>query len=709
MGELQSNKLKHTFSINGSEPVNITSDYTSLKNNTNLVEGDNILVVKCTDKAGNFVDKTITIKIDNTPPVLSITSSPENESSVCALIQNINVLVNDDVSSPSHVKYSYSVDDFTPSSVYTVSVNELGEASLSFPASSDFFYLDESHYKNKQNGIFFSITAVDEAGNESQPFVLNWILDRVPPLGIILGGLSMYYAATCSEAPVVEAAPSDPEVWFKESCPDTKGMKFFVNDTFYSEWDNPSSDCVYYACDLGSYYTPCVICQLDGNTLETFTAKTTFSDSCGNWGEITDCKDNDYYCVEQGTNTGQPDLYINIEQTGDDNFKLTLDTNAEIIDCNIYKGEVLKQTCSNTNVQNIDVSLWEEGSYKIVASSKYDSGVFETTKSKSFVVDRTEFSISFNLVNQGDYILYNSPTINFNIDIATGVKEAKFYIRGRTVNYRHIPSGEDDGYPCNDTTKLCTDSSYQKLIYTTTSDTGTFTADVMEGGNYNKIYYLVTPNFGEKVQEEYTLSRDINLIKTTNDDSKMIFFMGAIHFTESIVSEKVVTSDFVAYNTSPYNDVCFVNGNYFYEDTDSESVSAKMSVEHNTAFSVISFFPAEAQYEFSRRGCDSMNDCPYTAASCQPLLKTSHSPVCIGSTAHHYSEGIYEGGYSCKDWETPGNYGSFNVPLYYAHCPFYRDLSYFPDGLRVRINDNVRPKTYYMKDFLTTHKQSDCF
>ena len=716
-----------SYSINQGEPVEIETSSISLTNNTALVEGGNSLKLYCIDKAGNSSDVDIAIVIDNTPPIPSFINMPDNSAPLCVINNTLTVSGVDD-NPIIEVLNWYNLDLGSNSSFFSYELNESNQTDVYYPNSEDSIFSNYELYRNKISSVSFFFTLEDVAGNVSDPISTGWQIDGEPPKGGVVYvndymiGFTPPNATQFTDQDLEDLGLETGEeiaTYIYNQFDDIAKVYFYENDTlinfhehinFFGNFDDDPNKCTVYIYSVdGEHYYPVIYCGFDPSSSE-FTAKVVFEDNCGNKGQITNCKDSSYYCVERFTNTNSPPLHISTYQKDASTIVLNIAAEgANITYCHI-KGPGKDFDCaSQKGDQFFNISDWQEGDFVATVHSKYDSGTSETNATDDFIVDRTPFSASFNLVNSGDYILNSSPSFTYNINVASGLKEAKFYVRGRTVNYRHIPEGEESSYSCNTTAGFCSNSAYQKLIYTTSSESGTFSASEMIGGIYSKIYYEVTPNFGETIRQEYSLARDINLIKSTVEDSRMIFFMGAIHFTESIISEKVVTSDFVAYNTAPYDSVCSVNGSYFYGDNDENSVPSKMTVDHNSGFSTISFTPSEAQYKFVNGGCDSMSDCPLSASSCQPFLKGSSSSVCMGSTAHHYSEGLYEGGYSCEDWETPSNYGNFNVPLYYAHCPFYRDLSYYPDGLRVRVNDTVRPRTYYMRDFVSTHEQSECF
>ena len=49
--------------------------------------------------------------------------------------------------------------------------------------------------------------------------------------------------------------------------------------------------------------------------------------------------------------------------------------------------------------------------------------------------------------------------------------------------------------------------------------------------------------------------------------------------------------------------------------------------------------------------CSGLADCPSTCGSCQGVRPSGTNKSCLPNTSFHYSEGTYEGGFSCADWE----------------------------------------------------------
>ncbi len=333
----------------------------------------------------------------------------------------------------------------------------------------------------------------------------------------------------------------------------------------------------------------------------------------------------------------------------------------------------------------------------------------ETQVQQFFIIDRTPFAISFNNLASGDINLFSPPSISYNIQMATGVKEAKFFVRGRSVNYRYVPSGQASNYPC-DSVGICTNSGFQQEVFSTEGHSGSFTIPFyFDGGIYDKIYYEVTPNFGAVRTGEFSLTKKIKYIKNSSQDLRvMAMGSSSLMFMESIISNRVNTSGVLLRSSATFNEMCRVNDNYFYGR---EQVKSPLSISTSIGddYGSIVISRANVKYRYLKyKQCDVLDHCPATFGSCQNPRPSGSNKVCLPLTSTHYSDGFYEGGYSCENWETPSNYGNWMIPLYYVHCEFYRDLTYINSAAYIRINDTERAANFPLRNYFDTTEKEDC-
>jgi hypothetical protein len=132
-----------------------------------------------------------------------------------------------------------------------------------------------------------------------------------------------------------------------------------------------------------------------------------------------------------------------------------------------------------------------------------------------------------------------------------------------------------DRVTCDDK-GVCTYSGFQQLINTTSSASGTFTANlVLDGGIYDKIYYEVTPKFGAVRTGEFSLSKKIKYIKNSSQDLRVWPHGNSLLFIESIISNKLLSGNVVLRNSTTFNEMCRVKDVYFYVR---EQVKTQMSI-----------------------------------------------------------------------------------------------------------------------------------
>ena len=734
------NILAYTYSINGGDPVTISMASIPLINNEALTEGNNTVTVNCTDKAGNLTEAVITLIIDNTPPVISILSGPSLDSSVCSINQNISVKGVDALSRPVKAKYSYSVNSLAESSIYEVTLNDSGEGTLTFPSSTDSFYLDPAKYENGINSAYLSVVIDDEAGNEPFPYLIRWTLDKRAPSASLFE-INEYYFAVVNEAyPLFHSDSIDYanfDTWIAAKATDAglneiKKMRSYRNGTLshtYTVLNETGSsmsegECANYICGgENNYYAVCKICLHPEEFPEIFDFKVTFEDTCGNSGKTTDCKLSNYFCLSSSVNVAEPPLYVSANFSGKDNLRIELQAEGAIVEsCNILKGGTNYAVCNPAlPVQYINTATYPEGNYSVRAVSKFSGGSVTTTKEASFIIDRTPFAISVSLKNGQTWYLKESPVFQYSVQIATGVKSATFKFHDRTVNQRYPHSS----YSCNSTTGLCVLNGYNKQIYSSSSSSGTFSVPIegvlaVPGGIYTKIRYEIIPNFGDTVTGELSVT-PVNLITKDSEDLALWYEGGQIKFRESIISRKLSTSHIKKVGFSHYADICKKSkGIYFYHKRNTLS-EAGFSVTLNESGSngTVSISKENSVYYWGRidrssawaddGSCSTVSDCPSTAYECSDQILGDPKECVAARGGNHYSDSgsfaHYGHSCNCDDW-------SGNVNCLEYNCQYLRDMEYYPEGAYVAVYDySDRGRiTAYLKDLsISTKKQTDCF
>ncbi|MGI6394351.1 MAG: hypothetical protein ACOX2F_06435 [bacterium] len=739
------NLLTYTYSINNSEAVSVTHASMSLVNNEALREGNNTVTVECSDKAGNITTEEIEIIIDNTPPVLSVTHSPEG--AVCGIATTVEVEAVDSISRPVTAHYYYSVNNMAESAVFTTNLNSSGEASLVFPGSGDTFYNNTNNYINLLNNVDFFVTAKDEAGNESAAVFRGWNIDKMPPrasfyevtehlIAIVIDGSQTFTGSEAGAAPDIYAFIDQKAA--EAGLNDIRKIKSYINgslrDTFtvvknINEFRE--GECANFPCGgENDIYLPCRVCAHSGEVPEEFTFKVLFEDSCGNTGKVSDCKDEDYFCIEKYVNIAIPPLYITTNFTGTDSIMITLQAEgANIESCKIYKGSVFVQDCQKVQGgQVINTTSYSEGTYTVQASSKYSGGTEITTGSKNFVVDRTPFSISIDVKNGKPYYLKESPVLSYNITIASGVKSVLFALHDRTVNYRYAPP---TGYNCDTSTGYCVTNSYDRIIYASSSKSANFSVPISglfaaQGGIYTKISYVVEPNWGNTVTGEVSVF-PINLIATDNEDLAIWSEGGKIRFRESIISKKVSSGNIKYYGQYHYNNMCIKTaGKPFYHHRE-YLVNPSYSVNPDAYEScgTITVTKPKSVYRWGRKDhdhgasaddgtCSSLSDCPSTAYDCRDRILGNEKECIAARAGKHYSDSGHNCNEkphnapwvccNCNDW-------SGKVPCMETQCVYLRDMQYYPASAFFILTDRSNRGGFgaTLKDLgVKVSEQKDC-
>ncbi len=734
------NIMSYTYSVNGGEPITISISSIPLLNNEAFTEGNNTVTVNCTDKAGNSTEDTITLIVDNTPPVISILSGPTQDSAVCSINQNISVKGVDALSKPVKAKYSYSVNGLTESAVYEVTLNDSGEGTLTFPASTDSFYLDAAKYKNKMNNAYLSVVINDEAGNEPFPFLVNWSLDRRPPVASLYEVNEDYFAVLNESFPLFHSDTIDYtnfNTWIAAKADeaglnDIKKMRSYKNGTLSHTFttlnktvnDVSAGQCANFICGgENSYYAVCKICLHPEEFPEIFDFKVTFEDSCGNSGESTDCRDSEYFCLSRSVNVADPPLYVSAEFSGKETLRIELQAEGAIVEsCNILKGGTNYAVCNpSLPVQYINTSAYPEGNYSVRAVSKFSGGSVKTTREASFIVDRTPFAISVSLKNGKPFYLKESPVFQYSVQIATGIKLATFKFYDRTVNQRYPHSS----YSCNSTTGQCLINGYNKQIHSTSVSSGTFSVPIegilgVFGGIYTKIRYEVVPNFGDTVTGELSIT-PVNLITKDSEDLALWYEGGQIKFRESIISRKLTANHIKRVGFSHYSDICKKSkGIYFYHRRNSISDAVtNVTLNESGLNGTISTTPAKSVYYWGRvdkdsawaedGSCSTESDCPSTAYECADNILDDDKECTASRGGNHYSDSgsfaHYGHSCNCNDW-------SGNVNCLEYNCQYLRNMEYYPESAFITVLDysDRAGITKYLKNLgATVKKQTDCF
>jgi len=734
----ETNLLTYTYSINGGDAVDIIYQSTPLINNESLTEGLNSILVKCIDKAGNVTEETINLIIDNTPPVVSVVTSPAEGSTICAFSQNIAVKGTDELSKPVKAKYSYSVNGLTVSSTYEVILNDSGEGTLLFPNSADAFYSDTAKYGNLLNPVVFSISMIDEAGNESFPYCLNWNFDREPPKYSFYMVNENFFAVINPDNPMINGSEIPSEnfsTWINQKAAeaglsDISSLKSYkdgiLSKTFTVVEDINSAgegECADFLCGgENDKFHICRVCFHPAEFPSIFDFKAVFIDSCGNTGVITNCKTDDYYCIQKSINLAYPPLSVTTYFSTTDNLVINIQSEGAVVQtCKVYKSGTFVENCDSIQgPQSLSTASYSEETYEVRVTSKFSAGSNITTKSSEFVVDRTPFSISVNLNNGKDFYLKQNPSLSYFINIASGVKSVKLYLQDRTINYRYTSAG----YTC-DSNGQCLNGSYNKLVYANSAASGTFSLSfsgvyAVIGGIYSKVKYEVVPNWGA-TKTGFVSITPIKLISKDAEDMTVWHESSKIRFKESIISKKLTTGRFKIAGNTHYSTMCKINDNVFYKKRDVvTSPGHTLLIDAAATYGTLAFTKGKSVYYWFREGkiegaysndgsCEDKNDCPpYTTEKCiDEILDDGMECVASRNVSDHWSDsGSFPWyGNSCNCNNMTGNEQCLKY-----NCQYLADFEYYPSSIYFVITENSpRPAvTKYAKDFFTTNKKEDC-
>ncbi|HOB71632.1 MAG TPA: hypothetical protein PKM18_07590, partial [bacterium] len=511
------NIMSYTYSINGGEPITISISSIPLLNNADLHEGTNTVEVTCTDKAGNESTEEISLLIDNTPPrVESVVSAPSG--SVCALSHTLTVNTVDDISRPVTAKYYYSFGSYPVSNVYSSPVLESGDTTLQVPGATDNYYTTLT-FSKENHSADISVVVVDQAGNESDPHPVNWTLDRKPPFFSLYVVDTNLFAIVNKNFPLIHSDDFDydnfqeyidqkaAEAGFGDFVSVTSYKNNVVSHTFTVIKDVNTfqeGECANYVCGgENGYYAPCRVCAHTATYPDIFDFKVTFKDSCNNTGVISDCAEDDYSCLAKSINVAYPPLYVSVNQTNSETRLIEIQSEgANIQSCKIYKNSVFIQNCQLTQgIQQLDTTSFSAGYYDVTVTSKFSTGTNVSTKTARFLVDRTQFRITVNVdTSKLHYLTF--PALNYDVAIASGLKELKLYLSGHMKNKNYVSISEAPSYNCNDSNQ-CTSTTVKRLVNTTSKTKGAMLPPksgsyyTMGGGWWTQIYYEAVPNFGE--------------------------------------------------------------------------------------------------------------------------------------------------------------------------------------------------------------------
>ncbi|HPS31450.1 MAG TPA: hypothetical protein PLZ43_14440, partial [bacterium] len=717
----ESNLLAYSYSINGGDLVSITEQSTPLTDNASLVEGLNTITVRCTDKAENYTEETISLLIDNTPPrVDSVLSSPG--ASVCALSQAVQLKTVDDVSKPVSVKYYYSFGSYLVSDIYSMPVLETGETTVSVPNGADTYYSTLSFTKETQPGSIF-VSVVDQAGNESEPYPVNWNLDREPPKFSIINLEDFGFGVINPRAENIDfdeylAKYNEGETVFnayvagliaESGLSDITSLKGYINNVLLHNYTNLNiapedltpGKCSPTICSNSDIMKPCLWCVMTRQT-STFTLKATFTDSCGNSGSTTDCMDSDYTCITRSLNPQTPELSVYVNQISTETHSLEiLSQGATILTCKIYRNSdntFIKNCSTVTGTQQIDTTALTSGIYRAIVTSKYPDGTATATASDTFLVDRTAFSISVNIDATKLYYV-DFPLLKYDVKIASGLKQLKLYMTGHYKNKYYVTAGESANYNCTHENR-CFSTVVRRLVNTTTTAKGNMLPTKtggyynIDGGWYTQIYYEAIPNFGDIKTGTIIIGTiwgsGLGFIKNSSQDTRMTMTeAGDVTIIPSIVDSKIFAGDVITVGGKCKDFVCAekVGGNYFYHQLGKCKDSAFIDGVSDTFFTGKIQKAGDSYYNWWGGDCRVNSDCPVSAPECN-----SFHLRCVADITKH--DAVESEGYSCD------NYNEFN----HLGCELYLSIYYYPDSAYVDLEHiEFRPKKFYLKNFVLTY------
>ncbi|HQJ59715.1 MAG TPA: hypothetical protein PKV35_01890, partial [bacterium] len=715
------NILTYTYSINGGEPVTISISSIPLLNNADLHEGTNTVEVTCTDKAGNESTEEISLLIDNTPPrVESVVSAPSG--SVCALSHTLTVNTVDDISRPVTAKYYYSFGSYPVSNVYSSPVLESGDTTLQVPGATDNYYTTLT-FSKENHSADISVVVVDQAGNESDPHPVNWTLDRKPPFFSLYVVDTNLFAIVNKNFPLIHSDDFDydnfqeyidqkaAEAGFGDFVSVTSYKNNVVSHTFTVIKDVNTfqeGECANFICGgENGYYAPCRVCAHTATYPDIFDFKVTFKDSCNNTGVISDCAEDDYSCLAKSINVAYPPLYVSVNQTNSETRLIEIQSEgANIQSCKIYKNSVFIQNCQLTQgIQQLDTTSFSAGYYDVTVTSKFSTGTNVSTKTARFLVDRTQFRITVNVdTSKLHYLTF--PALNYDVAIASGLKELKLYLSGHMKNKNYVSISEAPSYNCNDSNQ-CTSTTVKRLVNTTSKTKGAMLPPksgnyyTMGGGWWTQIYYEAIPNFGETKTGTIVLGSiwgsGIGFIQKPEQDTHMTVIGNKVNIFESILDIKIHHPKVILLKGSCSEHLCrTINPNDQYRKTFYKVRTSYTCKDADlTDVSVQTFYKATLnmaghdKYEFRALDCRDNNDCIGTAPECHwSYLR------CVPD--YDYFTFYEEEGYTCPSDPYDfliNNMGCFlQRPFWYYPKDMYIDISYL----------QYRPKNFYMKDYVNT-------
>lgn len=715
------NILTYTYSINSGEPVAIVVQSTPLLNNADLHEGTNTVEVTCTDKAGNESTEEILLLIDNTPPrVESVVSAPSGR--VCALSHTLTVNTADDISRPVTAKYYYNFGSYPVSNVYSSPVLESGDTTLQVPGATDNYYTTLT-FSKENHSADISVVVVDQAGNESDPHPVNWTLDRKPPFFSLYVVDTNLFAIVNKNFPLIHSDDFDydnfqeyidqkaAEAGFGDFVSVTSYKNNVVSHTFTVIKDVNTfqeGECANYVCGgENGYYAPCRVCAHTATYPDIFDFKVTFKDSCNNTGVISDCAEDDYSCLAKSINVAIPPLYVSVNQTNSETRLIEIQSEgANIQSCKIYKNSVFIQNCQLTQgIQQLDTTSFSEGYYDVTVTSKFSTGTNISTRTARFLVDRTQFRITVNVdTSKLHYLTF--PALNYDVAIASGLKELKLYLSGHMKNKNYVSISEAPSYNCNDSNQ-CTSTTVKRLVNTTSKTKGAMLPPksgsyyTMGGGWWTQIYYEAVPNFGETKTGTIVLGSiwgsGIGFMQKPEQDTHMTVIGNKVNIFESILDIKIHHPKVILLKGSCSENLCrTINPNDQYRKTFYKVRTSYTCKDADlTDVSVQTFYKATLnmaghdKYEFRALDCRDNNDCIGTAPECHwSYLR------CVPD--YDYFTFYEEEGYTCPSDPYDfliNNMGCFlQRPFWYYPKDMYIDISYL----------EFRPKNFYMKDYVNT-------
>ena len=762
------NRDSFGYSIDGESETAI-EESVSLANNELLTEGSHIISVICRDKAGNETSETINLVIDNTPP--TNLAATLKSGTICTLNKTYSVSA-EDAHSVTKFKYRYKIPNQSSSATYTANASN-NKVEFIIPNSNDSFYNSATSqiYYNKVNEFTIYISAVDEAGNETDEIPVSSQFDKqglnllsISDIGN--GGIILYNPnAPAFIESEVEAANNNNTLEqlintkFNESVGnDLKGIQISINGTVktYSlvnindAGNDPGICAYYYTINDNHEEVPALWCYTEhGAEAE---IKIIFKDSCGNWGSFSDCKAAQYSCLQYSYNNTYPTLSVDVAQKDVNKYQLNINTDGTITSCGIKGADGTSKNCENKKVQTINTSGWISQRYTVTVTTKLASSGNTKTAATSFIVDNSTF-VAPTFTAKAPLYNQTSPIIQYDLgNVPTGIKSATFEVCGRTVNYRYASGSNwsDAG------SGLKYDNSYKYQVFEArggTSKTGTFTIQQpscsglgclisgLQGGIYKKICYTIEPNFGNSRTGEVTLGVPIRYIDNAGHDFQIASYGSyTVEFIESIVSKKFTSSDISYSGTAYYNKMCVKNPNdtfndgYIYNHQWKEYICDKYVTDEyggkHCEKSHYDYHDYETKTNFSKKitinsdGSD-YNSVKFTPYTLQYIFQNTYcdgTSQCANASMCTNIINRSDAPYFCIP--NPSKHYGENTPcdcskkinLSVPACclkDWFRDLTYIPSTAKITFKETDttswnRSLTYNLKNYITTKAQTDC-